>query len=144
LSNSPLTGFKPPLLHEQRFKVEFEYPVVFCRGALAASEPTLAWSISRREPERRHPVYVVLDGGLVAARPSLSAEVEAYVAPGYAGKRWDACATDALVTAAGGILTDTHGDPIDYRAPSLSNSRGLLASNGRVHEALVRGFEELR
>jgi len=80
-----------------------------------------------------------LKGTLVAA-----AEVEAYVAPGYAGKRWDACATDALVSAAGGKLTDTHGDPIDYRAPSLSNDRGLIASNGRVHDALIRGFEDLR
>ena len=80
-----------------------------------------------------------LKGTLVAA-----GEVEAYVAPGYAGKRWDACAADALVTAAGGVLTDTHGNPIDYRAESLSNDRGLIASNGRVHEALVRGFAELR
>lgn len=80
-----------------------------------------------------------LKGTLVAA-----AEVEAYVAPGYAGKRWDACAADALVTAAGGKLTDTHGDAIDYRAESLSNSRGLIASNGHVHDALVRGFESLR
>jgi 3-dehydroquinate synthase len=80
LSNSSLSGFKPPLLHEQRFSVEFEYPVVFCRGALAPREPTLAWSISRREPERRHPVFVVLDAGLVAARPGLPAEVEGYVA----------------------------------------------------------------
>jgi|GEM_PF-5114136 len=111
----------------------------------------LVGSRSHRGPEleralaRLHPRDVLvmgsagLKGTLVA-----SAEVEAYVAPGYAGKRWDACATDALVTAAGGILTDTHGDPIDYRAPSLSNSRGLLASNGHVHEALVRGLEELR
>jgi 3-dehydroquinate synthase len=80
LSNSSLSGFEPPLLHQQRFSVEFEYPVVFCRGALAPSEPTLAWSISRKEPERRHPLFVVLDDGLVAARPSLPAEVEAYAA----------------------------------------------------------------
>jgi 3-dehydroquinate synthase len=80
LSNSSLSGFRPTLLHEQRFSVEFEYPVVFCRGALAATEPTLAWSISRKEPERRHPVFAVLDDGLVAARPSLPDEVEAYVA----------------------------------------------------------------
>jgi 3'(2'), 5'-bisphosphate nucleotidase len=80
-----------------------------------------------------------LKGTLVA-----KGDVEAYVAPGYAGKRWDACAADALVVAAGGILTDTHGNPIDYRAPSLSNDRGLLASNGHVHEELVRALEELR
>jgi len=79
LSNSSLSGFRPPQLHEQRFQVEFEYPVVFCRGALETSEPTLTWCISRREPERRHPVFAVLDAGLVAARPELPREVERYV-----------------------------------------------------------------
>jgi 3'(2'), 5'-bisphosphate nucleotidase len=80
-----------------------------------------------------------LKGTLVAA-----GEVEAYVAPGYAGQRWDACAADALVTAAGGLLTNTHGERIDYRAESLRNDRGLLASNGHVHEALLRAFAEHR
>lgn len=80
-----------------------------------------------------------LKGTLVAA-----GVVEAYVAPGYAGQRWDACPADALVVAAGGVLTDTYGDPIDYRGPSLRNDRGLIASNGLVHERLLRGIEELR
>jgi 3'(2'), 5'-bisphosphate nucleotidase len=80
-----------------------------------------------------------LKGTLVA-----SAAVEAYVAPGYAGKRWDACAADALVTAAGGTFTDTFGDPIDYRASSLSNDRGLLATNGHVHAELLAAFAEMR
>ena len=78
LSNSPLSGFRPSQLYQQRFSVDFEYPVVFCRGALAPAEQTLVWCISRREPERRHPVFAVLDGGLVAARPSLPAELERY------------------------------------------------------------------
>lgn len=73
-------GFRPSQLHEQRFSVEFEYPVVFCRGALNPAEPSLVWCVARREPERRHPLFVVLDGGLVAARPSLPREVESYVA----------------------------------------------------------------
>lgn len=80
MSNSPLSGFTPSQLHEQRFSVAFEYPVVFCRGALSPAEPTLAWCISRLEPERRHPVYAVLDAGLVAARPQLPQEVERYLA----------------------------------------------------------------
>lgn len=66
--------------------------------------------------------------------------VEAYVAPGYAGKRWDACAGDAIVTAAGGQLTDGSGARIDYRASSLSNDRGLVATNGRIHEAVIAGL----
>jgi 3-dehydroquinate synthase len=78
LSKSPLTGFRPTLLHDQRFSVDFDYPVVFCRGALTPGEPTLAWAICRREPERRQPVFAVLDGGLLAARPRLIAELERY------------------------------------------------------------------
>jgi 3'(2'), 5'-bisphosphate nucleotidase len=63
--------------------------------------------------------------------------VEAHVAPHYAGKRWDVCAAEALVVAAGGRVTDAWGDRIDYRAPSLSNDRGLVASNGLVHDAIL-------
>ncbi len=63
--------------------------------------------------------------------------VEAYVAPDYAGKRWDVCAAEALVTAAGGRVTDSRGDAIDYRAPSLSNARGIVASNGLVHDEII-------
>lgn len=109
-------------------------------GSRSHRGPELERALARLNPRD---VLVMGSAGLKGTLVA-SAEVEAYVAPGYAGKRWDACATDALVSAAGGILTDTHGDPIDYRAPSLSNSRGLLASNGRIHEALVQAFEELR
>jgi 3'(2'), 5'-bisphosphate nucleotidase len=114
------------------------------QGALVGSRshrsPQLERALARLAPrEIRVMGSAGLKGTLVA-----KGDVEAYVAPGYAGKRWDACAADALVVAAGGVLTDTYGDPIDYRAASLSNDRGLLASNGHVHEALVRAIEELR
>lgn len=69
---------------------------------------------------------------------------EAYVAPFYAGKRWDACAAEALVVAAGGHVTDAFGDAIDYRAESLSNDRGVVASNGVLHDALLRRIAEIR
>jgi 3-dehydroquinate synthase len=80
LSHPSLPGFRPSQLHEQRFSVEFEYPVVFCRGALNPLERALAWCIARLEPERRQPVFAVLDQGLVAARQQLPQEVERYVA----------------------------------------------------------------
>jgi 3'(2'), 5'-bisphosphate nucleotidase len=62
---------------------------------------------------------------------------DAYLAPGMAGKRWDACALDAIVTAAGGRVTDATGSPIDYRATNLANDRGLVASNGTLHDLLL-------
>lgn len=67
-----------------------------------------------------------------------------YASPGRAGKRWDACAIDAIVSAAGGRFSDAHGAPIDYRASELSNSQGLLATNGPLHEAVVERLAQLR
>jgi 3'(2'), 5'-bisphosphate nucleotidase len=62
---------------------------------------------------------------------------EAYVHTGAGLKRWDVCAVDALVTAAGGRLSDVAGAPIDYRAGSLTCPRGLVASNGLTHAAIL-------
>ena len=69
---------------------------------------------------------------------------DAHVAPFYAGKRWDACAAEALIAAAGGRVTDAFGAPLAYRAPGLANDRGLVATNGRIHDAILRKLEALR
>jgi 3'(2'), 5'-bisphosphate nucleotidase len=74
--------------------------------------------------------------GLKAAAVA-TGEADAYIAPRRAGKRWDACAPDAIVTAAGGCFTDQIGEPIDYRGASLSNERGFIATNGFLHDAVV-------
>jgi 3'(2'), 5'-bisphosphate nucleotidase len=62
---------------------------------------------------------------------------DAYLDTGARTKRWDACAVDALVVAAGGRVSDVAGAPVDYRARTLANERGLVVSNGRVHEAIL-------
>jgi 3'(2'), 5'-bisphosphate nucleotidase len=72
-----------------------------------------------------------------------SGAAEGYVAPGRAGKRWDACAVDALVTAAGGRFTDQRGNAYDYRAERLANESGLVATNGRLHEAVLERLAQV-
>jgi 3'(2'), 5'-bisphosphate nucleotidase len=62
---------------------------------------------------------------------------DAYLAIGMAGKRWDACALDAIVTSAGGCVTDTTGERINYRADDLANKSGLVVSNGNLHAPLL-------
>jgi len=59
-----------------------------------------------------------------------------YVNPSAKTKAWDTCAPEAILTAAGGRLTDLFGTPIEYRA-ELAHRRGLVASNGRVHAEVV-------
>lgn len=62
---------------------------------------------------------------------------DVYLQPGHAGKRWDTCAPEAILLAAGGQATDAYGVPIDYRGPELANKRGFLATNGKLHPRLI-------
>lgn len=62
---------------------------------------------------------------------------DAYLALGPAGKHWDACAMDAVVSAAGGRVTDARGEPLDYRSPELELEHGILAANPALHRSLV-------
>lgn len=62
---------------------------------------------------------------------------DAYLALGPSGKYWDACAMDAVVSAAGGYVTDARGEPLDYRSPALGLEHGILAANPALHQALV-------
>jgi 3'(2'), 5'-bisphosphate nucleotidase len=73
-----------------------------------------------------------LKGALVA-----EGQADAWVAPRHAGKRWDACALDALVSAAGGRVTDVWGQPIEYCGESLANDRGMVVSNGALHSRIL-------
>ena len=73
-----------------------------------------------------------LKGVLVA-----TGEADVYLQPGRAGMRWDACATEALVRAAGGELTEVGGAALDYRNGEIENARGMVASNGRVHREVI-------
>ncbi len=66
---------------------------------------------------------------------------DAYIGLGQAGKRWDVCAPDAIVTAAGGLFTDSDGNGFDYRAQDLTNTRGILAGNPPLFHAIL---EQLR
>lgn len=88
-------------------------------------------------------VYRMGSAGLKGAEVAHGA-ADAHVAPFYAGKRWDACAADALIRAAGGRVTDAYGDAIEYRGQGLANDRGLVASNGRVHDEILAKLVALR
>jgi 3'(2'), 5'-bisphosphate nucleotidase len=62
-----------------------------------------------------------------------SGAFDMYVHPGPSGMLWDSCAPEAIVRAAGGLLTDASGGEIDYRRPTLHNVGGVLAANAGLH-----------
>jgi 3'(2'), 5'-bisphosphate nucleotidase len=70
-------------------------------------------------------------------------ERDLYVNPSSKCKMWDTCAPEALLTQAGGRLSDIHGRPLRYDRADLWHSAGLLASNSLVHDAVVEKLRPL-
>jgi 3'(2'), 5'-bisphosphate nucleotidase len=70
-------------------------------------------------------------------------ERDLYVNPAGHSKLWDACGPEAILVEAGGRLTNTRGALLDYRGAELANSRGLIASNGHLHDEIVARLASL-
>jgi 3'(2'), 5'-bisphosphate nucleotidase len=52
-------------------------------------------------------------------------------------KQWDTCAPEAILTEAGGRLTDLWGVPYRYNIEDVQNRNGLVATNGAAHTEVV-------
>lgn len=74
--------------------------------------------------------------GSVGLKMGLVAEAvrDVYIYPGAKTKLWDTCGPQAILDAAGGRVTDVTGRPLVYDSPDLANARGILASNGPLHD----------
>jgi 3'(2'), 5'-bisphosphate nucleotidase len=56
-------------------------------------------------------------------------------------KIWDHAAGALLVKEAGGCLTDLEGEPLHFTSGvSLESNRGVVATNGLLHEALLSAW----
>ena len=77
--------------------------------------------------------------GLKAARIAEGSS-DAYLHPSIGTKLWDTCAPEAIVVAAGGTFSDCDGRPLVYDRRHLHNERGIIASNGRLHDILVEAL----
>ena len=60
-----------------------------------------------------------------------------YVYTGGRTKIWDTCGPEAILVAAGGRVTDLDGKPLVYATTDLYNRRGIVASNGPLHDHVI-------
>lgn len=66
-----------------------------------------------------------------------TAEADLYIHLSLGIKEWDTCAPEIILTEAGGVLTDTAGDPLPYNGRDVMRRRGIVASNGRAHDRII-------
>jgi 3'(2'), 5'-bisphosphate nucleotidase len=87
-----------------------------------------------------------LRSGSVGLKFGLLAEGRAhlYIHPGSKTNQWDTCAPEAILRAAGGRVTDTTGAPLSYNTPEIRNLRGVVASNGVIHDAALAAIAAVR
>ncbi len=74
--------------------------------------------------------------GLKVARVA-EGQAEMYLSLSNRTKEWDACAPEAILRAAGGMMTDARGEPLRYNKETPNTPYGLLATNGPLHPAAV-------
>ncbi len=94
-------------------------------------------------------VTTLLPMGSVGLKMSMLAkqEAEIYISLSNQTHEWDACGPEAILRAAGGTVTDLDGAQLTYNKRHTPTPRGIVASNGVLHEAClaeVRALEAAR
>jgi len=68
-------------------------------------------------------------------------EADLYLGESDLAKEWDTCAPEAVLRAAGGLMTDGFGRPLRYNKSPPTTPFGWVASNGLLHGG---GIEAVR
>lgn len=55
-------------------------------------------------------------------------------------KEWDTAASCCIIHEAGGRMTDMSGRPLEYNRPDVFHRRGILATNGTIHDHVVSRY----
>lgn len=116
------------------------------------------WVTPTRRPEdlrlvvsrsHRNPITDRIKSALGIGRERISGSVgikcgliagghaDLYLHPAPGTKEWDTCAPEAILTGAGGRMTDCWGRDLVYNQADVRRRFGLVASNGACHELVV-------
>ena len=64
--------------------------------------------------------------------------------PNYQEKIWDQAAGSLVLEEAGGRISDLAGEPLDFSVGrKLINNRGVLATNGFLHDAALKALKDV-
>ena len=81
---------------------------------------------------------------LAAGRGELVVRFLSPTQPNYRERIWDQAAGSLVVEEAGGKITDLDGRQLDFgKGLTLSDNRGVLASNGAVHQSALEALGQI-
>lgn len=116
--------------------VPAELRLVVSRSHRSAKTDSVVARLGIREEKPSGSVGLKI--GQVAER-----EADLYVHISDRSSKWDACAPEAILRAAGGRFTDLLGAEFDYRTPELKNVHGLLACNAAAFDSVLSVVREV-
>ena len=105
---------------------------------------TVALSRSHHSPKvdlirSRLGIHKTISSGSLGLKAGLICEglAHVYLHIGPGTNQWDTCAPQTILHEAGGKITDTSNGALQYNCPEPRNLRGVIASNGTIHDRIV-------
>jgi 3'(2'), 5'-bisphosphate nucleotidase len=102
----------------------------------SASSPDPKLQEFTREQQWNEPLKI----GSLGLKLCLIAEGSAdlYVLLNNKAKFWDVCSPQVILEEAGGRITDLNCKPLNYSSGKINFETGIIATNGKIHEPVVR------
>jgi len=72
-----------------------------------------------------------------------SGDAEIYLTTTNKMKQWDTCASNCIISEAGGKMTDMSGDGLLYNTESVNHENGILVTNGLIHQDALDAISRL-
>jgi len=73
-----------------------------------------------------------------------SGEAEIYITTTDKMKQWDTCASNCIISEAGGKMTDISGEEMVYNTESVNHENGILVTNGIIHQDALDAVSRLQ
>ena len=73
-----------------------------------------------------------------------SGRADVYLTTTNKMSQWDTCASNCIISEAGGKMTDISGHDLIYNTEIVKHENGLLVTNGFVHEKAASMISELK
>jgi 3'(2'), 5'-bisphosphate nucleotidase len=72
-----------------------------------------------------------------------SGKAEVFVTTTNKMKQWDTCASNCIISEAGGKMTDMSGEGLLYNTESVNHENGILVTNGLIHQDALDAISRL-